>query len=471
VRAGFSFNGKRDLYSVYGYPHTLSSADLLAKYERQDIAQRVVDKPAEGIWVQPPTPTGKGVAQGFKDKFSEVANHADLWTIMYQADRLCAFAPYSVIFLGLPGRPDSEAPQVRNVEELAYVQAYGADKVVIDSPEMDTSSPRYGLPLFYRLATTTPHPSLRVHHSRIIHMVDRPLMGKTEAIPRLQVLYNLLEDVLKVAGGSAETFWLTANRGMQADIDPELQLSATDADELDNEIEEYQHNLRRFIRTRGVEIKNLGSDVADPSGVFKVLISLLAGATGIPQRILIGAEAGQLASEQDRANWADYVENRRKVFAEPYVLRPLVRKFQEIALLPENPRAQLEWEWPDAFKQNPLERSQTSAQYARALINMSRRNEKDNPIASDEECRVMMGLPEKPPPGHTMPEVYEPPIAAAPAAAPGQPGRRPARTGPDTRTSRPNRPGQRGDGPSGQEAGSGGVEMEWDFDDQRPERE
>jgi hypothetical protein len=442
MRAGLAFGGKRDLYTIFGYPHTVTSRDLLAKYERQDIAQRIVDKPAEGIWMKPPVVTS-GIT-GFDTAFETLVKRIDLWTHLFQADRLCAFGPYSALLLGLPGDPEAMASGA-NPKELQYVRAYGADNAIVDSVEDNYLSPRYGLPLFYRFNTQDPNMknvttlALRAHWSRVVHIVDKPLMGNMMSIPRLQYLYNVLEDILKVAGGSAETYWLTANRGMQADVDKEMELDEPDAEQLADEIEEYQHGLRRFLRTRGVKITNLGSDVADPSGVFRVLIALVSAATGIPQRILIGAEAGQLASEQDRANWTEFVESRRKYFAEPYVLRPFVHHLQTIGILPKTQGnlAELEYDWPEAFHLSPLERSQTMAQFGRAIVNLSRRNEKGNPIVSDEECREALGLPRDPPAGDTFPEMPEPP-------APGAPGADDPNDPDEAGPNRPNRPGQQG---------------------------
>src|SRR5690606_38139347 len=101
-------------------------------------------------------------------------------------------------------------------------------------------------------------------------------------------------DLEKIIGGSAETFWLVANRGIHANVDKEMDLDENDAAALSEEIDEYLHDLRRVIRTRGVDINSLGSSTVDPEGVFAPLMSIIAGTTGIPKRILMGAEIGQL---------------------------------------------------------------------------------------------------------------------------------------------------------------------------------
>ncbi len=212
-------------------------------------------------------------------------------------------------------------------------------------------------------------------------------------------VYNLLDDLMKIAGGAPEAFWMNARAGLQADIDMEMELDDEDATALADEIEEYQHQLRRIIKTRGVDLKPLGTEVASPKDQFNMLISLLSGTTGIPQRILIGSEAGQLASEQDRANWAERIEERRVLFAEPYILDPLIRRFMEVGLLPEID--DYEYEWPEAFKVSPLESAQTMASQARAIGNMARQTGGKNPmqITTQKEAREIIGLEGKIPDG------------------------------------------------------------------------
>jgi hypothetical protein len=285
--------------------------------------------------------------------------------------------------------------------------------------EADPLNPRFGQPSLYEVHVGPADENSGLfssvkkefHWTRIIHIVDRPLQGIMFSEPRLNQIYNLLDDLLKVGGGSAELFWNTANRGMQIDVDKEMELDEPSANALTEELDEYQHNMRRYIRTRGVKITPLGSEVADPRGPFEVVISLLAGATCIPQRILMGSEAGQLASEQDRANWAEYMIRRRSSFGVPYVLRPILKRLGELGYIEKTVWEKAGWEWPEAFPMNPLEKANAVASLGRAVVNFSRRVQFDNPVVSDEEVRVMCGLPEKLPAGHTMPKMPEKPEA------------------------------------------------------------
>ena len=79
------------------------------------------------------------------------------------------------------------------------------------------------------------------------------------------------------------------------------------------------------------------------------------------------------------------------MFAEPYILEPLADRLQEVGILDEGP---IEFEWPSAFIQNPLEIGQTMAQRARAIGNISRQTGNKEPmqLTSVQEGREIIGL-------------------------------------------------------------------------------
>jgi len=413
TRAGLQFSGKRKLYDVFGYPSILTSEHMLAKYQRQDITSRIVDMPPEEMWSRPPTLTE---LRGAKDKWDAFTSKINFWERVIQVDKLCAFGPFALLWLGMRGISEKPAPKVSSLDDIFYLQAYGADAVKIKTYEERTDDSRYGQPILYevKVGPQGQQKTVQVHHSRVVHIVDRPLQGLMFGEPRLQQVYNVLEDLLKVGGGSAELYWLTANRGMQVDIDKSMDLAPGDAAALQDELDEFQHELRRYIRTRGVKVTPLGSEVADPRGVFEVLIATLAGTTSIPQRILTGSEAGQLASEQDRANWSEYIERRRRVFGEPYILKPTLQKLEDLGYLPEGSTEKVRFgtkesvfEWPEAFHMSPLEESNALASKGRAVSNLSRRNQFGNPIISDEEAREIIGVKREIPDNELFPKAPE----------------------------------------------------------------
>ncbi len=402
-RIGKSFGGLRDYYAIFGYKRILTANDFLGKYGRQDIASRVIDAPPNAVWTNPPLIKDNDEMQA---AWNKVAAEHELWNKMQRVDRLARLNSFSLLLFGFAGGGSMESPlRTGGKKELIYIRPVAGRTVTEIEFDDNVKSPRFGLPNKYKIefdnptdrgntrtgARTRRQRAVIVHASRVVHVVENPLEDSVFGEPIMEKVYNLLDDLLKVAGGTPEVFWLTANRGMQADIDSDLDIDPADAKALAEEIEEYQHQLRRVIKTRGVKMNVLETTMPMPKETFEMLIGLLSGTTGIPRRILLGSEAGQLASEQDRANWAERIDERRDLFAEPHVLNPTARLLQAAGLLPEG---MVEWVWPSAFILSPLEGSMVMAQTARAIGNISRQTGNKVPmqLTSRIEARDLIGL-------------------------------------------------------------------------------
>lgn len=402
--AGSQFGGKRLLYEVFGYKNLLTPEDFLAKYARQDIASRIIDAPPGATWSKPPELEDDN---DLKTKWDDLVESTSLWGAMHRVDRLARLNQFSILLFGFDDTSNLEKPlgTGRREKKLLYVRAIGARQVDELTFVSDVRNPRFGLPEMYSIkfddpamkhvisgsVTTKGLKSINVHASRVVHVVENPLEDETFGYPIIEKVYNLLDDLLKVAGGTAEMFWLAGNRGMQADIDKDMDIDPADAQALSDEIDEYQHQLRRFIRTRGVKMNVLESTTPMPKEIFEMIMSLISGTTGIPRRILLGSEAGQLASEQDRANWSDRIAERRALFCTPTILQPTVRLLQASGLLPEGTATFI---WPSAFIMSPLEEGMSQAQTARAVGNLSRQTGNTVPmqITTREEARKIVGL-------------------------------------------------------------------------------
>lgn len=404
---GFMFQGRRNLYDVFGYMQDgkITYKHALGKYRRQDIAARVIDAMADALWTNPPEISANDEA--WNKAWKELLINKNLWSTIGRADRMAGMCHYATLVFGFDKSSALAAPlQAIDGRKVLYIQPYSADAADIKTLVNDETSERFMLPEVYTVKPSFQNEgpkknsvfsrrtvtSFDVHASRVLHLAENPLTDEVFGNPRIERVFNLLDDILKVAGGSAETFWLIANRGLQVDVDKEMDMTPEDEADLNEEVEEYIHQLRRFIRTRGVKINNLGSDSPSPKDTFEMLISLLSGATGIPKRILLGSEAGQLASEQDRANWADRIDERRSNFGEPLVIWPLIRLLTNAGVLPSRDGLEITIKWPDAFKLSPLERGQTSAQRARSATNLAKTLTEQPDLMSVEEARDILEL-------------------------------------------------------------------------------
>ncbi len=402
---GESFKGKRDTYEVLGYPKTLTFDNFRDKYIRQDIASRIVDAPAKASWSLPPivreNDDPKDITK-FEEEWNEIVKSLKVFHYMERVDRLAGLGRYAVMLIGFGGSGDLERA-VSTAKSVNFLSTFSEKTACVQNLVDDLNDPRFGLPKTYTIDLSTELTDTGrtravqalntkiVHWTRMIHVAEDLLEDEIFGRPRLERVYNLLDDLVKIAGGSAETFWQAADRGLHIDLDKDMPFDVDDEAALGDEIEEYYNNLRRWIRTRGATVKSLGSEIGDPRGHFNVNISLISGATGIPQRILLGSERGQLASGQDERAWAERIRERQQSFAEPMILRPFIDRLIEFDLLTEPKEGDYEVVWPDLTTLGETGKSEIAERIAKAVKAIAEQNDK---VVTKAEFRERwLGLP------------------------------------------------------------------------------
>lgn len=407
----FSFGGKRNYQQIFGWDTVITPENMLYMYNRGGIAKRVVDAYPDAVWARPPVIWAEG-DDTWTEEWATLVETLDLWQALHRVDKLAGLAHYAIFLIGT-NRPGLDKP-LTSADRVTFLQPYGEASVKIVRYENDVTSPNFGRPSMYRVYPEVPggltgragmatpqqgpvRTSFLVHASRVLHIAKGCLEDEIFGQPDMAPVWDYLTDLRKVVGSSSESYWISANRGLQADIDKEMSLSPDDQAALQDEIEEFYNGFRRFIRTKGVKMNELSNDLANPMDPFNVLVTLIAGARGIPKRVLLGSESGQLASGQDKGNWAERVEENRALHVEPRIIKPFVRKMIALGIIrAPNEGAKLRTLWPDAYRMNPLERGQTSAQTGRVLSYIVKllesKSEQARALMNNEEMRALLGL-------------------------------------------------------------------------------
>ena len=368
---GFSHNGERDLYTSFGYKRILMLEDLYALYRRNDIAYRIINAYPQATWADTPLIRDeKGGSSAKKDNtgsrnsdFSpfveaveELFDRLKIMDYLERADRVAQLGRYGVLVMGFAGKDKMDQPLGKKKAELMYLVPYAENACRVTEWCQDTSDPRFGLPNIYEInpsrdvnygEKSLPQQSFRVHHSRVLHLAEQLDQDEVFGVPRLEPIYNRLKDLEKVIGGAAECFWLNANRGIHFDIAAENTLTEDQIKDAKEQANDFAHQLKRHVVTQGVTANVMGSDVADVEPTFNALLQLIAGATGIPQRILLGSEQGELASSQDENNWSDRIGERRNGFATRRILQPFIQLMIDTGNLPK-PKGCFWVEWPES---------------------------------------------------------------------------------------------------------------------------
>lgn len=363
-RAGQHFDGDRDLYKTMGYIRTLTAEDYLGQYLRGDIAGRIIDAYPDATWREPPVVSAADEDGGrFADAVHELDERIGLWSRLARADRLANIGHYGIILCGFDGGDPLWSPLRGSDRRLIYLKPHSEVTAEISRWDNDPSSPRYGKPEMYNVTIGSGRTSgisgltmgvstmVRVHWTRVIHIAEKPLDDDSIGLPRLERVFNRLMDVDKLLGSSAEIFWNNAAGLWALKADPELEWDPEDKKELEEQLQEMSHGLRRWLRLRGIEPENIAASIADPRNFVESLLDVIAGATGIPKRILVGSERGELSSEQDENNWAGRVNERRATHAIPNIVRPLLDMLILRGALPKpaGGRYNVEWEGSDSL--------------------------------------------------------------------------------------------------------------------------
>lgn len=347
---GKTYEHNRDLYQTLGYKRFLRFEDYWGVYRRQDIASRIVNAPVEASWRVSPSVVDDveertdGELTAFEQAVEDLGDRLRIWQYLARADKLARVGHYSVLLLGVNDGRDLAEPldPVTESSQLVYLAPFRESNATIGDFIRDPANPKFGFPEYYTLRYSDDEVRVmkdpgRAHYTRVLHMTEGLLEDDVFGVPVLDGIFNRLQDLEKVTGGSAEMFWRNGRKEIAFEEMPDVDFSTgvqSDSD-LQDEIDSFVHNMQNYIRLSGVTAKSIAPAVADPSPHIEKLVDIIAGAVGIPKRILLGSERGELASSQDETNFAQRIGERREQHVIPNLVRPFIDRLIELNILPE----------------------------------------------------------------------------------------------------------------------------------------
>lgn len=376
---GVTHEGARDLNAVFGYKEAINYEHFYAKARRQDVAGRIVTAYPDATWSSPPSfveDESTAEQTALEKKVHDEFDRLGLWDKVRRADILAQKGRYSIIYFGMSDGFDPEEPLEGN-HKINFLSVFGEKHARIKKFDKDITSERFGKPELYEVTVNVDDNSDThvVHHSRVVHICERNLESEIYGQSILELVYDRLDDLNKVIGGAAETFWLNARGGLHVNADKDVEIP--DPEKTKEAIDSFVNQMSRVLRTKGMDAKMLNATVASPKDHADSILQLISGATGIPKRILVGSEQGELASSQDQGNWSTRIDERRHNHCEPRILRPIVDKMQEIGFsIPED----YSWEWPPLSQMSEKDKADISKSQAQAIATYSNAPEADSLI-------------------------------------------------------------------------------------------
>jgi hypothetical protein len=394
---------RRNINHECGYPETESiTPEMLRElYDRDAVAARVVELFPDESWQVTPwvyededpsemTPFEQAlddVVKGLRGtSWFEGDEGNPLWEHLLRADCLCGVGSYGCILLGLDDGKELWEPADgiddrgqktgdATGRKLLFLREFDETLATIDSFEQDPTNPRYGQPKQYSLTfddpklnrgtSTQANTTKSVHWSRVIHVADGLKTSDLFGAPRLVPVFNRVQDLRKLYGGSAEMYWQGAFPGMAFVTHPQLGSDVALPTNLADTMEEYRNGLQRYLGVAGTEPKMLSPTVVDPTSQIKAHLEAICIRLGVPMRVFLGSERGELASSQDSKAWTDRLRRRQVRWITPRLICPVIDRLVCVGVLPQPERYLVEW--PDIAAKTDQEKMQNALQKTQAI--------------------------------------------------------------------------------------------------------
>jgi len=137
---GYAYGGDRDVYTALGYTKELTYADYNAKYQRNEMASAVIDRPVHKTWkgnvgVVAMTEDDEGEDSTWNEASRKLWKDLKLKNIFIRADKLSQLGEYGVLMMGFSDVTKVEefkqAVDVSDKLELLYVKPYQQESAQI----------------------------------------------------------------------------------------------------------------------------------------------------------------------------------------------------------------------------------------------------------------------------------------------------------------------------------------------------
>ena len=370
-------------------------------YDRFAVAARVNDLFPEECWQVTPkiyededpqalTPFEEALDDLAKqlrgESFYEGEEGNPLFEHLLRMDRLCSVGSYGVMLLGLDDGKDLNEPADGLDEtgkmsgngggdrKLLFLREFDERLAPVSTWETERENPRYGQPTSYNLTFDDPkltgakgsgRATETVHWTRVVHVADNLTTSDVFGVPRMRPVYNDLLDLRKLYGGSAEMYWQGAFPGVGFKTDPQLGADVAFPTDFADTMEKYMNGLQRWLAVGGVEPRMLSPTVVSPEVQIKVHLEAICVRLGVPLRIFLGSERGELASSQDSRAWNGRIQQRQNRFLTPRLLVPVVDRLISLGVLPRPAKYMVEW--PDISEKTDQEKLDAALKKTQAL--------------------------------------------------------------------------------------------------------
>jgi hypothetical protein len=383
----------------------LNETDLLFAVRREPICKRTVvdvayDMFAKGFTVEEISDTPDPNWSREVSKVLDGLNAKACLTRLFLYERLFG---WSILALTYVDYGKNATKPLQNPREIRELMPYSSLQCTVQASDEDPDpkSPRFGLPMFYRVRRSDFTASQeKIHFSRVIHCATRLLDHAWKGVPVLEVMYDDQTVLRNARWALGETLVRTA-AGF-ADI----TLKGAKAKQVrDFEAEQNLHSLNQrtyFVHPDDASVGWVGpaGKALNPEPYMNPLMESESCGSRIPLSHLRGANAGTLAGSEvnDREYWGGIAALQK--LAEP-IIWELVDRLIETGQISfkYGKRRDYRVVWPAGFELTESAKAAIEAQLAQARNLKTAwktvdeiRAEEDLPPLPNGEGNVVLGL-------------------------------------------------------------------------------
>ncbi|MDG6480949.1 DUF1073 domain-containing protein [Glaesserella parasuis] len=426
---GLGNTKRKKLWDEFGYPKNLVFSHFHKAYKRNSVAFAAIERLLNQCWIDVPVI----VEGGKKDEVEKTSEWEALverflkrhWAAIKEADKRNLVGNYSALLIQVKDGQQWDQPILQN--SLTKLGEFGLARLipvwqsqlsVLDYQE-DIAADNYGEPLMYQFSELAfgkkgRGRDIKVHASRVILLNEGGDFNSPESgVPLLEPGYNKLLDLEKTSGGSAEGFLKNASRQLGIKLTKDVDLRQLEegakalgftsfSEALNDKIKKINTGTDSALVTQEGDASVLSVAPADPKPTWEISANEFAASVQIPFTILFGQQTGRLASDEDKADWANRCNARRNGFLSE-TIKQVLERLWFIGVLPMPKNGEITVSWSDLLA--PSEKDKIANAQALTSVATTSQSAFGASVIVPNEIREALGF--EPLPDNPLPPTIE----------------------------------------------------------------
>lgn len=397
-------------WTQYGYSQHVSFDMLYAAYERGGAGHGAVHKLLDGCWQKLPrikrpnsdteSPWEKGVGNLLRS-VRAMAKLKDL-------DRRNMVGRYAAIIYRVADSKALAEPLQRATKLVDLIPVY-EDQLKVTTWHTDPEAENYGTPAMFQYRKISPPGTetqgrpeewADVHPSRVQILAEGSTGDFFEGVPLLRAGFNRLVDLDKIAGGSGESYLKNSARTIvfKYDVGAAPQAIPGDHGEPVASVRDAHETQARALNRstdaaivmQGGDATTLQTSISDPTGPWTVAANEFAASVRIPFTILFGQQTGRLASDEDKADFANRCASRQEMELTP-MLEEFITRMQAAGIIESG---EFEVEWPPVNAPSEKDKAELLGKMT-AAMQQAFQSGLVEPLFDANELRAVMGFEQR----------------------------------------------------------------------------